>query len=49
MDFSLAARHLAYCDEQQAKWIVEPLTYTVYVGPSSRTEDLLSTRFRIRA
>ncbi len=48
VDLSLAARQLAYYDEQQAKWIVEPLTYTVYVGPSSRTEDLLSTKFRIR-
>jgi beta-glucosidase len=48
VDFSLAARHLAYYNEQQAKWIVEPLTYTVYVGPSSRTEDLFSTKFRIR-
>lgn len=48
VDFSLAARHLAYYDEQQAKWIVEPLTYSVYVGPSLKAEDLLSTKFRIR-
>jgi beta-glucosidase len=48
MDFSLAARQLAYYDEQQANWIVEPLTYAVYIGPSSRTEDLLSAKVRIR-
>jgi hypothetical protein len=28
---------------------VEPLTYSVYAGPSSRTEDLLSVKFRIHA
>jgi len=48
VDFSLAARQLAYYDEQQAGWIVEPLTYSVYAGPSSRAEDLLSAKFRIR-
>ncbi len=48
VDFSLAARQLAYYDEQQARWIVEPLTHTVYVGPSSKAEDLLSTKFCIR-
>jgi beta-glucosidase len=48
VDFCLAARQLAYYDEQQAKWIVEPLTYAVYIGPSSKAEDLQSTRLRIR-
>jgi beta-glucosidase len=48
VDFSLAAKQLAYYDEQQARWIVEPLTYSVFAGPSSKAEDLLSTRFRIR-
>ncbi len=48
VDFLLATTQLAYYDEQQAKWIVEPLTYTVYAGPSSRMEDLLSAKFRIR-
>ncbi|MCX5991307.1 MAG: glycoside hydrolase family 3 C-terminal domain-containing protein [Chloroflexi bacterium] len=49
VDFLLAAKQTAYYDEQQGKWIVEPLTHTVYAGPSSRTEDLLSVKFRIRA
>jgi beta-glucosidase len=48
VDFVLEAKQLAYYDEQQAQWIVEPLTYTVCAGPSSRTEDLLSTKFHIR-
>jgi beta-glucosidase len=48
VDFSLTAKQLAYYDEQQGKWIVEPLTYSVYAGPSSRTEELLSSKFRIR-
>ena len=45
--FALTAAQLAYYDEQQASWIVEPITYTVYVGPSSRTEELLSAQFCI--
>ena len=49
VDFLLAAKQLAYYDEQQGRWIVEPLTYSVYAGPSSRAEDLLSVKFRIRA
>jgi beta-glucosidase len=48
VDFLVAAKQLAYYDEQQGKWIVEPLAYTVYVGPSSKIEDLLSVKFRIR-
>jgi beta-glucosidase len=47
--FALTAAQLAYYDEQRASWIVEPITHTVYVGPSSRTEDLLSAQFRIRS
>jgi len=45
--FILEARHLAYYDEQSVNWIVEPITHTVYVGPSSRKDDLLSARFKI--
>ena len=48
VNFVLTARQLAYYDEQQGDWVVEPLTYTVYVGPSSRTEESLSVKFRIR-
>ncbi|MDR9459605.1 MAG: glycoside hydrolase family 3 C-terminal domain-containing protein, partial [Dehalococcoidia bacterium] len=47
VEFALAARDLAYYDEQHSIWIVEPITYTVYVGPSSRNEELLSATFHI--
>jgi len=49
VEFALAARDLAYYDEQHSIWIVEPITYTVYVGPSSRNEELLSAKFHIRS
>ena len=49
VEFALAAQDLAYYDAQQSIWIVEPITYTVYVGPSSRNEDLLSAKFHIRS
>jgi len=47
VEFALAARDLAYYDEQHSIWIVEPISYTVYVGPSSRNEELLSAKFHI--
>jgi beta-glucosidase len=47
--FALAARQLAYYDELHSNWIVEPTQYTVYVGPSSRTQDLLRAEFRIHS
>ena len=45
--FVLPVKHLAYYDEEHSSWIVEPITYTVYVGSSSRMEDLLSVQFRV--
>jgi len=47
VELILEAKHLAYYDEQSVNWIVEPITYTVYVGPSSYREDLLSAQFRV--
>jgi len=47
--FALAARQLAYYDELHSNWIVEPTEYTVYVGSSSRTQDLLRAEFRIHS
>jgi beta-glucosidase len=47
VEFELAAARLGYYDEQRGDWTVEPATYSVYVGPSSREEDLLSAQFRI--
>ena len=48
IEFVLKAKELAYYNEQLSEWIVEPIAYTVYVGPSSRREDLLSAQFRVR-
>ena len=47
VELTLEAKHLAYYDEQSVNWIVEPITYTVYVGPSSCREDLLSAKFSV--
>jgi hypothetical protein len=47
VEFMLEAEHLAYYDEQSGTWIVEPITHTVYVGPSSCREDLLSAQFGV--
>jgi beta-glucosidase len=47
VSFPLPARSLAYYDEARAKWIVEPITYVVSVGGSSRAQDLLSAEFRV--
>ena len=45
---ALPANRLAYYDEQLPGWRIEPIAYRVYVGPSSRSEDLLTTQFHIR-
>ncbi len=47
--FALGAGQLAYYDELHSNWIVEPTQYTVYVGPSSRTQDLIRAEFRIHS
>ncbi|MGB2885254.1 MAG: fibronectin type III-like domain-contianing protein, partial [Dehalococcoidia bacterium] len=48
IEFVIKVEDLAYYDEQLSKWIVEPITYIIYIGPSSRREDLLSAQFRVR-
>ena len=45
--FTLPASRLAYYDETQPGWVVEPIGYRVRVGPSSRTTDLLSAQFQV--
>lgn len=47
VEFTLQAKHLAYYGEQRRSWIVEPITYTIHVGPSSCGEDLLSAQFKV--
>jgi beta-glucosidase len=48
VEFELPARRLAYYDESHAGWVVEVIPHRVYVGPSSRTIDLLESQFEIK-
>ncbi|UCD84775.1 MAG: glycoside hydrolase family 3 C-terminal domain-containing protein [Deltaproteobacteria bacterium] len=45
--FEVVASDLAYYDQGNDTWVVEEIEYTIYVGPSSRQEDLLSASFRV--
>lgn len=46
--FELEAADLSYYDEKASRWVVEETDYFVYVGSSSREEDLhLSGKFKI--
>jgi beta-glucosidase len=39
----VAAKDLAWYDSQTKTWKIEPMTYGIFVGPSSRRADLLAT------
>ncbi len=43
----LKPSELAFYDPEKNNWEIEPIEYQLFVGPSSRKEDLLSTSFRI--
>jgi beta-glucosidase len=47
VSFRLSIRDLAYYDAASRTWVVEPMTYTVLAGPSSRAADLLSTSLTV--
>ncbi len=47
VSFRLSVRDLAYYDAPSRSWKVEPMTYTVLAGPSSRAVDLLSTSLTV--
>jgi beta-glucosidase len=47
VSFELQPEDLAYYDVQEKRWAVEPAEYSVYVGASSREEDLLAAGFRV--
>jgi beta-glucosidase len=47
-EFALPGSRLAYYEPRKHGWVVEAIDYTVYAGPSSRTEDAVSGRFRIK-
>jgi beta-glucosidase len=45
--FNIPARQLAYYDEAKTDWVVEAITYHLYVGASSAPGDLLHEQFSI--
>jgi len=47
INLSLKAEDLAYYDNDKNKWVIEKIEYIIYVGSSSRNEDLLTTTFNI--
>jgi beta-glucosidase len=47
VNLTLKAMELAYYSVEKKAWIVEKIEYTIYVGPSSRKEDLLTIIFKI--
>jgi beta-glucosidase len=46
--FLLPAQRLAYYEPTRPSWVVEAIEYGAHAGPSSRAEDLLTGRFRVR-
>ena len=47
--FAVPVPSLAYYDKAQKRWIVEPISYRLFVGGSSANGDLLETGFRVTA
>jgi beta-glucosidase len=45
----VAAKDLAWYDAEKKAWRVDPMTYGVLVGPSSRASDLLKASFTVAA
>ena len=43
----LKAKKLAYYDVEKKDWVVEKIEYLVHVGPSSQTDKLLATSFKV--
>ena len=44
---TLNSKNLAYYNESSNKWIVESIEYEIFVGGSSKDEDLLKVYFKI--
>jgi beta-glucosidase len=49
VEIAVPAAKLAYFDEKQSEWMVEPIHYRLYMGSSSRKEDLLMDEFTIHS
>ena len=47
LNMNLKAKDLAYYNVDKKEWVIEEIEYVVYVGPSSRKEDLLTTTFNV--
>lgn len=47
VEIELSTNKLAYWDETQNQFMIEPGIYRLYIGPSSRSEDLISEQFEI--
>jgi len=47
VSIKLDVKDLAYYDVESRSWIVDKLEYEVYIGPSSREDDLLKASFKI--
>ncbi|MFW9879277.1 MAG: beta-glucosidase [Candidatus Thorarchaeota archaeon] len=47
LNLKLKAEDLAYYDLDKREWVIEKIEYIIYIGPSSRKEDLLKTTFSI--
>ncbi|HDZ18444.1 hypothetical protein LCGC14_0778800 [marine sediment metagenome] len=47
LNLKLKAKDLAYYDVGMKEWVIEKIDYNLYVGPSSRKEDLLTTTFNV--
>jgi beta-glucosidase len=45
---TIALRDLAYYCPEKREWVLEDIEYIVYAGASSKPEDLLHTRLRLR-
>ncbi len=48
LQINLKTKDLAYYDVNSKDWVIENIEYTVYVGASSRKEDLISASFQIK-
>ncbi|MHA1914801.1 MAG: beta-glucosidase [Promethearchaeota archaeon] len=47
INLNLKAKDLAYYNVDGKEWVVEKIDYIIYVGSSSRKEDLLTVSFKI--
>nr|MDO8110643.1 glycoside hydrolase family 3 C-terminal domain-containing protein [Candidatus Sigynarchaeota archaeon] len=47
VSLSIPAKDLAFYDVQSNMWVTESIEYVLFVGPSSRKQDLLVASFRV--